>query len=61
MRLLNEKEVIELLSVSKHTLRNWRQSGRGPAYVKVGERSIRYREDVIQKFIEDGEVSPSKE
>ncbi|NLD38018.1 MAG: hypothetical protein GX654_14215 [Desulfatiglans sp.] len=32
------------------TVRNWRCKGRGPAYVVVGDRGIRYSLDDIVKY-----------
>jgi predicted DNA-binding transcriptional regulator AlpA len=40
-RLLDEKELAELLAVSVSTVRNWRYTLRGPPVTKVG-RSVRY-------------------
>lgn len=57
MQLLTEKEASDLLAVSVHTLRTWRMSKTGPSYTKLG-RLIRYRKDVLEKFIEDGETKP---
>lgn len=42
-RLLNERQAGELLSLQPATLRTWRSLGRGPSYVVVGGRSVRYR------------------
>lgn len=56
MQLLNERETSAKLSISIAMLRKWRRSETGPAFVKIGKRSIRYREDILDKFIQDGEV-----
>jgi predicted DNA-binding transcriptional regulator AlpA len=40
-RFMTEKEVAIRYSLSHRTLQNWRQSGLGPPYVKIG-RSVRY-------------------
>ena len=50
--LLDENEGAEKLSVAVQTLRNWRWRGEGPAYVKVGKRTVRYRRGDLDAFIE---------
>ena len=45
-----------------HTVRalqNWRLRGGGPRYVKVGSRSVRYRQSDLLKWIEDRTVTTS--
>lgn len=42
-QLLPEKTAAKLLAISPRTLRNWRVKGKGPQYVKVSSRAIRYR------------------
>ena len=49
--LLGEKEVAKLLSVSNALLQRWRCYGGGPAYLRIGSRSIRYRkQDIISSI-----------
>lgn len=36
-------EVAELSGISAVTLRRWRAEGKGPKFVRIGERAIRYR------------------
>ncbi|EQD69664.1 phage transcriptional regulator, AlpA, partial [mine drainage metagenome] len=52
--LLDEREVAAHLKVSVSTLRNWRVARRGPPFVKVGARAVRYRLLDVQIFIEAG-------
>ena len=40
--LFTERDLASLLNLSVKTLRNWRLSGYGPPYLKVG-RLVRYR------------------
>lgn len=48
-QLLPEKTAAQLLSISPRTLRNWRVQGKGPQFVKLSSRAIRYRYgDIIQ-------------
>lgn len=60
MQLVTELEASEVLATSVHTLRTWRQEGRGPAFVKLGGRLIRYRLDVLEAFIDAGAVTPEE-
>ena len=59
MDLLTEHEAAKKLSISVETLRNRRKQGRAPAYVKIGS-SVRYRDDILDKFIADAEIKPKE-
>ena len=47
--LINEYEAAQLLGLSVSTLRNWRFSGKGPRYYKLG-RSVRYDPADLRAF-----------
>ena len=48
-RLLNQEQAAELLGISPSTVNSWRVQGRGPAFVRISTRCVRYRyEDLIQ-------------
>jgi excisionase family DNA binding protein len=49
--LINEHEAARLLSLSLSTLRKWRASGEGPAWLKLGA-SVRYRRQDIADYCE---------
>lgn len=50
--LLDEKEAAACLAVAVTTLRNWRSlNGKGPPFVKVGARLVRYRRSDLAAFI----------
>jgi len=49
-KLLNEREVAELLNIKVSTLRKWRLLKRGVAFVRVG-RAIRYAAADVEQFI----------
>lgn len=52
MKLLTESQAAEILCVQPHTLAVWRCTNRYPLkYVKVG-RSVRYRLNDIEDFLE---------
>ncbi|TWA69762.1 AlpA family transcriptional regulator [Azospirillum baldaniorum] len=58
MPMLNEEEAAALLNLAPKTLTRWRWKGVGPAFVKVGARAVRYREEDLQAFLEAGRQSP---
>jgi len=49
--LYDEKQTAKYLGVSVRTLRNWRWSGRGPEYVALSGRLIRYELTRIQDWV----------
>jgi excisionase family DNA binding protein len=50
--LLRPKEAAAYLNVQPGTLKTWRWSGKGPRFMKVGNRSIRYRLEDLEAFIQ---------
>lgn len=53
--LHDEREIAARLHISVSTLRNWRVSGRGPAFVKIGKRAVRYRWADVEAFLATGQ------
>ncbi len=49
--LICDGEAARFLNLSVATLRNWRFQKKGPAYVRLGYRSIRYRVADLEAFI----------
>lgn len=49
--LLDEKETAAVLKCGIATLRNWRTLKKGPPFVKIGERMVRYRRADLAAFI----------
>lgn len=52
--LLDERQLAALWKVAVPTLRNWRVTRRGPPFVKLGLRAVRYRLADVERFIEAG-------
>lgn len=56
--LLREREAAARLSVTPACLRKWRSNGRGPRFMRLGSRMIRYHENDLQHFIDQQTVHP---
>lgn len=55
MKRLTENELAQRWDVTTRTLQNWRKSGKGPPFIRIGERSIFYREEDVLGY-EDASV-----
>ena len=53
---INSKDAALYLGVSEATLKRWRQAKSGPEYIRLGERSIKYRTSDLDKYILDRRV-----
>jgi len=51
-RLINEHEAAAFLGYTTRALQNWRVRGGGPAFVRVSDRSIRYRYSDLSAWVE---------
>jgi len=49
--LLTTDQASDLLGLQPATLKRWRVLGIGPKYVRLGRRSIRYRQSDLKAFI----------
>lgn len=49
---LTTEEAAQQLGLKPNTLEVWRHQGRGPIFTKLG-RSVRYRQEDIENFIEN--------
>ncbi|MBI4767855.1 MAG: helix-turn-helix domain-containing protein [Deltaproteobacteria bacterium] len=54
MKYVNDVEAAKIAGLSPQTLRNWRQLGRGPNYIKLG-RSVRYSSTDLISCLEANE------
>ena len=48
--MITELELADRWDVSRHTLRRWRAERRGPIYVRLGGRHIRYLVSDVEAF-----------
>ena len=51
-RLLTTEEAAGILGVSRRTLEDWRLTGTGPDYVPIGRRTVRYRPQAIDRWLD---------
>ena len=57
-RLLTPRQAAELLGVPESTLAQWRSQRRGPPYVKLESRLIRYRVAHLEAYLAEHVVQP---
>jgi len=50
-KLLEDVEVARVLRIEPETLRAWRRQGRGPVFVELGSKLIRYRTEDVRAWI----------
>jgi len=51
-RLITERDAADFLGYTMRALQNWRVRGGGPVFVKVSNRSIRYRRRDLVAWVE---------
>ena len=51
--LITERQAASLLSVSPRALQKWRANGRGPPFVRISNRCIRYRKSDLFDWAAD--------
>jgi hypothetical protein len=61
VRLLNEEQAAAFLGYSVRALQNWRFRGGGPKFIRVSQRSIRYRRKDLILWAEENMVSSTAE
>lgn len=55
---LSSGEVAGMLGVTQRTVENWRGSGKGPAFFRMGS-NIRYREIDVLAWVESNMIKPN--
>ncbi len=55
---LTQQEAAARLGITPEALRKWRRFGRGPKFLRLGQKLIRYREEDIEAFIAANVVAP---
>jgi predicted DNA-binding transcriptional regulator AlpA len=56
--LLNERQAAHVIGAQPGTLAVWRTKGKGPAYIRIGPRMIRYRRADLMAFADAHRVDP---
>lgn len=56
--LLTQKELCDLFKISEKTAESWRFYGRGPGYIKLSKRCIRYRKSDVFEYMTKNTVAP---
>ena len=59
MDLLTVQQVSELTGISVETLNQWRSPRRGPPYLKIAGKLVRYRKVDLVEYFEACRVSAS--
>ena len=57
--LLTIDQVAQRLGLPKQTLAQWRYLGRGPAFIKLGPKSVRYAASDVDTWLDSQRTTPS--
>lgn len=57
-KLLSEREASNFLDLTPSTLRKWRQLRKGPAFIRLSSRCVKYRVEDLKKFLAERLVTP---
>jgi predicted DNA-binding transcriptional regulator AlpA len=52
--LMCTKAAAKRLGIGHQTLEKWRSQNRGPRFVKIGRKAVRYRSSDLTAFVEEG-------
>ena len=52
---LKSSDAAKRIGVATNTLRAWRRDGKGPRYFRATRTSVYYREEDVERFLEDRE------
>lgn len=56
LKAVNEKKAAQTLGVAVQTLRNWRHLGKGPSYLKLSGRLVRYQYIDLIEFMRSKKI-----
>ena len=59
--LMTTDEAAEFPDIHPATLATWRSEGRGPRYLKVGERNVRYQQEELERWLKAQERTGTRE
>lgn len=49
--MLTPKEVCDILQVTNTQLQDWRTQKLGPPFVRLGHRTVRYRQSAVDAYV----------
>lgn len=55
-KLLDTNELSGMLGVTVNTLQIWRHQGKGPKYIKLSRRAVRYKEQDVRDWMNNSIV-----
>lgn len=55
---LTTDQAAGIIGIDKRTLDNWRSQGRGPTYIKLSKRAVRYTLEDILSFMDQKRIKP---
>jgi predicted DNA-binding transcriptional regulator AlpA len=58
--LLTQDQVADIFQVSPRTVEDWRATGKGPRFIRIG-RSVRYRDSDITVYLDDAIIASHRE
>lgn len=56
VRAFDTKTLAKILKAHPGTLRRWRREGRGPRFVAIGPRMIRYTSEAVDEWLAANEA-----
>lgn len=56
--LMTEPQVAELTGLKEQTLTNWRSQRKGPPFIRISNRAIRYDRAEVLEWLESKTVRP---
>ena len=59
--LVTTTQAAEMLALKPRTLEDLRMDGRGPRFVRLGHRCVRYSHAALADWIASKEVTPARE
>jgi len=58
--LIDTEELARRLGITKYGLRVWRREGKGPPFIKLSERVVRYEEADVEAWIAEQKAKGAK-
>ena len=57
-KLVSERAAASLLDLTPSALRKWRQQKRGPAFIRLSGRCVKYRVSDLENFLAERVITP---